>query len=42
MGEIITFWFSLTIYVQDADGYINPIEMKAVLKLFLPLGEVSI
>ena len=33
--------FFYSISVQDADGYINPIEMKAVLKLFLPLGEVS-
>lgn len=35
-------WRVLKICCQDADGYINPIEMKAVLKLFLPLGEVSI
>jgi hypothetical protein len=27
---------------QDVDGYINPLEMKAVLRLFLPLGEPAV
>merc|ERR1712037_82903 len=39
--EEFVFTAAFSTFDQDADGYINPIEMKAVLKLFLPLGEVS-
>jgi len=35
--EEFVFSAAFSTFDQDADGYINPIEMKAVLKLFLPL-----
>ena len=40
--KILCVWRrSIISHSQDADGYINPIEMKAVLKLFLPIGKMS-
>lgn len=37
MIEEFVFSAAFSTFDQDADGYINPIEMKAVLKLFLPI-----